>query len=160
MVFQFICFVGTIYAWIDQLGITRTEYLKNNQDGRIDLIYFAGLSAIWQPLQWLSFQSPIGFWEFFCHEYEQYWRGLTWKIVQVSGMGSGSGSYRKLPNIQVIHSKLSTCNQEKDSWFGRNSLKSCKKEEIRVKILPLFIEIPPLTRKDGRVVECGGLENR
>ena len=39
------------------LGITRTEYLKNNQDGRIDLIYFAGLSAIWQPLQWLSFQT-------------------------------------------------------------------------------------------------------
>ena len=39
------------------LGITRTEYLKNNQDGRIDIIYFAGLSAIWQPLQWLSFQT-------------------------------------------------------------------------------------------------------
>ena len=39
------------------LGITRTEYLKNNQNGRIDIIYFAGLSAIWQPLQWLSFQT-------------------------------------------------------------------------------------------------------
>jgi len=39
------------------VGITRTEYLKNKQNGRVDLIYFAGLSAIWQPLQWLSFQT-------------------------------------------------------------------------------------------------------
>ncbi len=39
------------------LGITRTEYLKNNQNGRVDMIYFAGLSGIWQPLQWLSFQT-------------------------------------------------------------------------------------------------------
>lgn len=39
------------------LGINRTEYLKNNQDGRVDMIYFAGLSGIWQPLQWLSLQT-------------------------------------------------------------------------------------------------------
>lgn len=39
------------------LGISRTEYLKNNQNGRVDMIFFAGLSGIWQPLQWLSFQT-------------------------------------------------------------------------------------------------------
>jgi hypothetical protein len=39
------------------IGISRTEYLKNNQDGRVDMVYFAGISGIWQPLQWLSFQT-------------------------------------------------------------------------------------------------------
>ena len=39
------------------LGISRTQYLKNNQTGRVDMVYFAGLSGIWQPLQWLSFQT-------------------------------------------------------------------------------------------------------
>jgi hypothetical protein len=39
------------------LGISRTQYLKNNQNGRVDMVYFAGLSGIWQPLQWLSFQT-------------------------------------------------------------------------------------------------------
>ena len=39
------------------LGISRTQYLKNNQNGRVDMVYFAGLSGIWQPLQWLSFQK-------------------------------------------------------------------------------------------------------
>jgi hypothetical protein len=39
------------------IGISRTEYLRNNQDGRVDMVYFAGISGIWQPLQWLSFQT-------------------------------------------------------------------------------------------------------
>ena len=73
------------------LGITRTEYLKNNQDGRIDLIYFAGLSAIWQPLQWLSFQTFGNFSAMNTKVLERAYK----EIVQVSGMGSGSGNYRK-----------------------------------------------------------------
>lgn len=39
------------------LGISRTEYLKNSQDGRVDMVFFAGISGIWQPLQWLSLQT-------------------------------------------------------------------------------------------------------
>ena len=39
------------------IGISRTEYLINNQDGRVDILAFAGISTIWQPLEWLSLQA-------------------------------------------------------------------------------------------------------
>ena len=39
------------------IGISRTEYLRNNQDGRVDILAFAGISTIWQPLEWLSLQA-------------------------------------------------------------------------------------------------------
>jgi hypothetical protein len=38
------------------LGINRTEYLKNTQDGRVDLTYFAGISLIWQIWDWVGLQ--------------------------------------------------------------------------------------------------------
>ena len=48
---------GGQFILMPGLGISRTEYLKNSQDGRVDMVYFAGISGIWQPLQWLSFQT-------------------------------------------------------------------------------------------------------
>jgi hypothetical protein len=38
------------------LGINRTEYLKNTQDGRVDMTYFAGISLIWQIWEWFGMQ--------------------------------------------------------------------------------------------------------
>jgi hypothetical protein len=38
------------------IGINRTEYLKNTQDGRVDLTYFAGISLIWQIWDWVGLQ--------------------------------------------------------------------------------------------------------
>ena len=38
------------------VGINRTEYLKNTQDGRVDLTYFAGISLIWQIWDWVGLQ--------------------------------------------------------------------------------------------------------
>jgi hypothetical protein len=43
------------------IGITRTEYLKNTQDGRVDFIYSAGLSGIWQQLDWISLQTFMNY---------------------------------------------------------------------------------------------------
>jgi hypothetical protein len=43
------------------IGLSRTEYLKNNQDGRVDILAFAGISGIWQPLEWFSLQAFYNF---------------------------------------------------------------------------------------------------
>jgi hypothetical protein len=43
------------------LGLSRTEYLRNNQDGRVDVLVFAGISGIFQPFNWLSLQSFYNF---------------------------------------------------------------------------------------------------
>ena len=48
---------GGQFILMPGLGISRTEYLKNSQDGRVDMVFFAGISGIWQPLQWLSLQT-------------------------------------------------------------------------------------------------------
>jgi hypothetical protein len=45
------------YIFMPSLGITRSEYLKNLQDGRVDLVFSAGLSGIWQAKEWLSLQA-------------------------------------------------------------------------------------------------------
>ena len=45
------------YVFMPSLGITRSEYLKNLQDGRVDLVFSAGLSGIWQAKEWLSLQA-------------------------------------------------------------------------------------------------------
>jgi hypothetical protein len=39
------------------LGLTRSEYLKNTQDGRADLVFSAGMSGIWQATEWLSLHT-------------------------------------------------------------------------------------------------------
>ena len=43
------------------MGLSRTEYLRNNQDGRVDVLIFAGISTIWQPFEWLSLQTFYNF---------------------------------------------------------------------------------------------------
>ena len=45
------------YVLMPTLGLTRSEYLKNTQDGRADLVFSAGMSGIWQATQWLSLQT-------------------------------------------------------------------------------------------------------
>ena len=45
------------YVLMPSLGLTRSEYLKNLQDGRVDLVFSAGLSGIWQAKEWLSLQA-------------------------------------------------------------------------------------------------------
>ena len=37
-------------------GINRSEYLKNSQNGRVDVVLFAGLSGTWQASEWMSLQ--------------------------------------------------------------------------------------------------------
>ena len=43
------------------MGLTRTEYLRNKQDGRVDVLIFAGISGIFQPFEWLSLQTFYNF---------------------------------------------------------------------------------------------------
>ena len=45
------------YVLMPAIGLTRSEYLKNLQDGRVDIVFSAGLSGIWQPKKWLSLQA-------------------------------------------------------------------------------------------------------
>ena len=45
------------FIFMPGLGINRTEYLKNTQDGRVDLTCFAGLTFIWQVWDWLGVQA-------------------------------------------------------------------------------------------------------
>ena len=49
------------YALMPTLGLTRSEYLKNLQDGRADLVFSAGVSGIWQALDWLSLQTFLNY---------------------------------------------------------------------------------------------------
>ena len=44
------------FIFMPGLGINRTEYLKNTQDGRVDMTYFAGISLIWQIWDWFGMQ--------------------------------------------------------------------------------------------------------
>ncbi|MEC9124087.1 MAG: hypothetical protein VX969_08075, partial [Verrucomicrobiota bacterium] len=44
------------YVLMPAVGITRSAYLKNLQDGRVDMVLTAGLSGIWQARDWLSLQ--------------------------------------------------------------------------------------------------------
>lgn len=43
------------------IGITRSGYLKNNQDGRVDLLYNAGITGIYQWQDWLGFQTFLNY---------------------------------------------------------------------------------------------------
>lgn len=49
------------YVLMPALGITRSEYLKNLQDGRVDVVFSAGLSGIWQAQKWLSLQAFVNY---------------------------------------------------------------------------------------------------
>ena len=49
------------YVLMPTLGLTRSEYLKNTQDGRADLVFSAGVSGIWQALDWLSLQTFLNY---------------------------------------------------------------------------------------------------
>ena len=49
------------YVLMPTLGLTRSEYLKNTQDGRADLVFSAGVSGIWQAKDWLSLQTFLNY---------------------------------------------------------------------------------------------------
>ena len=49
------------YVLMPAIGLTRSEYLKNLQDGRVDIVFSAGLSGIWQAKKWLSLQTFANF---------------------------------------------------------------------------------------------------
>ncbi|MBT3637332.1 MAG: hypothetical protein HN531_10360 [Opitutae bacterium] len=49
------------YVLMPTLGLTRSEYLKNTQDGRADLVFSAGVSGIWQAMDWLSLQTFLNY---------------------------------------------------------------------------------------------------
>jgi hypothetical protein len=49
------------YVLMPTLGLTRSEYLKNTQDGRADLVFSAGMSGIWQATEWLSLQTFVNY---------------------------------------------------------------------------------------------------
>ncbi len=49
------------YVLMPSLGLTRSEYLQNLQDGRVDVVFSAGLSGIWQAKKWLSLQAFANF---------------------------------------------------------------------------------------------------
>ena len=52
------------------LGITRSEYLKNTNDGRVDWSTVLGLNGSWQITDWLSLDL-----------------GLTWSIMRMNELG-------------------------------------------------------------------------
>lgn len=49
------------YMLMPTLGLTRSEYLRNTQDGRADLVFSAGVSGIWQAMDWLSLQTFLNY---------------------------------------------------------------------------------------------------
>jgi len=49
------------YVLMPTLGLTRSEYLRNTQDGRADLVFSGGVSGIWQALDWLSLQTFLNY---------------------------------------------------------------------------------------------------
>ena len=49
------------YVFMPTLGLTRSEYLKNLQDGRADFVFSAGVSGIWQALDWLGLQTFLNY---------------------------------------------------------------------------------------------------
>ncbi len=48
------------FMLMPRVGLTRTEYLKNEQDGRVDWLLNAGAGLTWQALEWLSFDLSAG----------------------------------------------------------------------------------------------------
>ena len=48
------------FILMPRVGLTRTEYLKNEQDGRVDWMVNAGVGFTWQALEWLSLDLGAG----------------------------------------------------------------------------------------------------
>ena len=48
------------FMLMPRIGITRTQYLKNEQEGRVDWMINSGLGLTWQMLDWLSMDLGAG----------------------------------------------------------------------------------------------------
>ena len=48
------------FMLMPRIGLTRTEYLKNEQDGRVDWMVNAGMGLTWQAFDWLSLDAGVG----------------------------------------------------------------------------------------------------
>jgi len=48
------------FMLMPRIGLTRTQYLKNEQEGRVDWMVNAGLGLTWQMLDWLSMDIGAG----------------------------------------------------------------------------------------------------
>ena len=48
------------FMLMPRVGLTRTEYLKNEQDGRVDWSVNAGVGLTWQALDWMSLDTGLG----------------------------------------------------------------------------------------------------
>jgi len=58
------------FMLMPSLSITRSEYVKNTNDGRVDWSTVVGLNGSWQATDWLSLDL-----------------GLTWSIMQMNDIG-------------------------------------------------------------------------
>ena len=82
------------FMLMPNLSITRTEYLNNTNDGRVDWSTVVGLNGSWQITDWLSLDL-----------------GLTWSIMQMNDLGEAlqgaSSKYQALDlggSIMASHS--------------------------------------------------------
>ena len=82
------------FMLMPSLGITRSEYLKNTNAGRVDWSTVVGLNGSWQITDWLSLDL-----------------GLTWSIMQMNDLGEAlqgaSAKYQALDlggSIMASHS--------------------------------------------------------
>ncbi len=82
------------FMLMPSLGITRSEYLKNTNDGRVDWSTVLGLNGSWQITDWLSLDL-----------------GLTWSIMRMNELGEAlqgaSSKYQALDlggSIMASHS--------------------------------------------------------
>jgi hypothetical protein len=48
------------FMLMPRIGLTRTQYLKNEQEGRVDWMINSGLGLTWQMLDWLSMDLGAG----------------------------------------------------------------------------------------------------
>ena len=69
------------FMLMPSLSITRSEYLKNINDGRVDWSTVVGLNGSWQATDWLSLDL-----------------GLTWSFMQMNDLGKPCRDHP--PNIR------------------------------------------------------------
>ena len=59
------------------LGVSRSEYLKNTQSGRVDVVVVAGLSGTWQATDWMSLQFFTNYSQMFTNTLGRELLGLS-----------------------------------------------------------------------------------
>ena len=69
------------------IGVSRSEYLKNAQDGRVDVMLYAGLSGTWQATDWMSLQLFSNYSQMFTNTLGKELLGLSagYKALDIGG---------------------------------------------------------------------------